>query len=393
MQALLRQEIAEIFLVLIILTMINKINVSAQRMLMIVFGTGLITSHYGLSYLFMFFAPAGYIFMNYILKHKSNSLNTRFLLFYIVLTFFWYMNMSNGSVFSSIIKIGQQIYGSLHSDFLSTTTTSIATGISPNVTDQILKTMYLISQVLIFIGIINVLLNLKKFKFYYEYLAVSIIFILVLIASVLTSSTGMNFQRLFQITSIFLSPFFVIGGVTVLNIIYRSINVSFVDKSITLRILSIFLVIFLMFNNGFVQEITHESPRSIALNQELFKNYNLEYIKGFYSTITVETDVFGVEWLSKNRYNETKIFTDKIHNSLIFTSYGMMPEESMLYNLSDVNYVRYVKIGYIYLGYFNTRYGLMTGPNIGQYWNIEDISPLLDEKSLIYSNGGSKIFK
>ena len=55
MLALARQQIAELFLVLLILVMIDKdMNKKASAFLFLVFGISLVVSHYGLSYIYMF---------------------------------------------------------------------------------------------------------------------------------------------------------------------------------------------------------------------------------------------------------------------------------------------------------------------------------------------------
>ncbi|GAH56852.1 unnamed protein product [marine sediment metagenome] len=49
---------------------------------------------------------------------------------------------------------------------------------------------------------------------------------------------------------------------------------------------------------------------------------------------------------------------------------------------------------YVYLGYLNVQYGIMSGHyQPKKYWNIIDILPLLNQKNKIYSNGGSIVYK
>ena len=389
MLGLARQMVAELFLALIILTMVvTKINVFSKRILMIIFGAGLITSHYGLSYLFLVFVPFGYIFMSCVLKYKSDTFRIGFLMIYIVLVLTWYMCISSGSAFNQIVHIAQNIFETMHSDILSTTSITIATKASPTITNQLIKELYLVSQFLIIIGYTNVLMCSKKFRFRNEYLTLSIMFIFVLIASTMTSSTGMKIQRLFHIASIVLSPFLVIGSITISRMIYKIRGVALTYKSDknSLRVVSIFLIIFFIFNNGFVQEITKESPRSISLNQDLYKNLDSTNRNTFFSMYYTDVDICGVGWISKNKNNEMKIYADTARKNLLFSSYGMMPNEYRLYNNTNV------KSDYIYLGYPNTHYGLMYGPQLGKYWNIQDISQLLDGKNMIYSSDGSKIY-
>ena len=156
----------------------------------------------------------------------------------------------------------------------------------------------------------------------------------------------------------------------------------------SLRVLSVFFAIFLLFNSGWVYEVAKDHPGSISLSQESIKEYgDAESKNAFYAAYYLDEDIAGVEWISKNRDNESKIYADYTRRLLVFTSYGMMPGE---YKLTNTTKIR--DKSYIYLGYPNVRYGLMYGPDKGEYWNITDISPLLDESHEIYNNGGTHIY-
>ena len=106
-----------------------------------------------------------------------------------------------------------------------------------------------------------------------------------------------------------------------------------------------------------------------------------------YAAYYLDGDITGVKWISKNRDNKSKVYADYTCKRLVFTSYGMMPEEYKLTNTSKVR-----EGSYIYLGYPNVHYGLMYGPHTGEYWNITDISPLLDESSKVYNNGDAQVY-
>ena len=68
-----KQQIAEIFYMLLILVMLNKeMDTFKRKALYIVFGIGIIMSHYGMTYLYMLFSLIAFFIIIYILKHKSN---------------------------------------------------------------------------------------------------------------------------------------------------------------------------------------------------------------------------------------------------------------------------------------------------------------------------------
>ena len=396
MMSLARQQIAEFFFMLIILIMISKRDMLKNHILLIIFGIGLITSHYGLSYLFVFFGFGGYIFMTYILKYKSTMYHYNFLILYIVFAFSWYIYATSGSTFETIVRIGSHIYNTMLTEVLTTTATTLAVSVSPSVCGQILRVLYLTSQFFIVVGFVMMLIKRvvqqKEIGFYGEYMAFSVICFGVLIASTITSFTGMNIYRLFHIVCILLSPFCVIGGVIVFKILAKVVKASWASQCVksSLNALSVFFVMFLLFNTGFVQEITKDDIRSIPLSQEWIKMHGDATDKNsFYAMCYPEQDIFSVKWISKNRDEEARIYADLSHKVLPFASYGMMPFESLLTNTTGVG-----GHSYIYLGYQNIHYGLMNGPRrFKNYWNITDISQLLNEKSKIYSNGGSEIYK
>lgn len=379
MLTLARQQIGEIFLILIILTIIAKIDVINKRILTIFFGACLIVSHYGISYIFLFFSPIGYILMYYLLKYKSDTYRVGYLILYSTTALLWYIYITSGSIFLTILTLFDHIYNSLLLDFFDTTATTIATSISSSIYNQILKEFYLISQFLIIIGFLEVLTKFKKYKFKNEYFVFSALFILIMIISVITSSTGMKVQRLFHIASLLLSPFFLIGIASI-----TSSNLKW--RRITMNLLSAFIVLFFLLNTGFLQELAKDSPRSISLNQELYKNGEPENINAFYGIYNTEYDVLGVTWIAKNRNSMLKVHADKARQQLIFSSYGNMPSEILLTNYTKIN------DEYVYLAYPNIRYGLMYGPELGEYWHVKDILPSFHNKFLIYTNGGSKIY-
>lgn len=395
MTALARQQIAEIFLILIILIMISKQDLSKRHILLIVFGIGLILSHYGISYLFLFYGFIGYFFMICILKYKSTIYHQSFLILYIVFTLMWYMFVASGSTFEVVVRIGSHIYNTMFVEILKTQVTSLAFRQSGFITGQVMRVLYLISQFFIFVGftmvLVKRLVKRKDIRFYEEYIAFSVLCFSVLVVSILTSSVGFNPHRLFHIVSIVLSVFCVIGGTMVFEMLAKVVKMPWINKmgSNSLKVLSVFFVIFFLLNTGFIQEIIKDTPRSIALSQEFYKRSDANDINAFYSTCYPDQDIFSIGWISRNRNKNLEIYADLSHKTLPFISYGMMPDVCVLTNTTTVE-----DDAYIYLGYPNVHHGLMNGLlRFTDYWNVTDISPFLNEKNILYSNGGSEIYK
>jgi uncharacterized membrane protein len=320
MLTLARQEIAEMFFMLIILTMISKRDTFKSQILLIILGIGLITSHYGLSYLFVFFGLAGYIFMTYILKYKSTTYNPNFLILFIVFALSWYMYITSGSAFEIIINIGSHIYNTMLTEALMTTATTLAVSESAFISGQILRVLYLTSQFFILVGVVKILIKRvvqrKETGFYEEYMAFSVICFAVLAASVITSSTGMNIHRLYHIVSIVLAPFCVIGGITIFKLLLKLLKVSWTSQCVrsSLKVLSVFLVIFLLFNTGFVQEVAKDNQGSVSLNSDASPYF-----------YTHDQDMVGAEWLAN--LDDSAIVYGDYFVWLVLPAYGFFAEK------------------------------------------------------------------
>ncbi len=111
MIALARQEIAELFLALILLVISDNLLSKNKRILLfILFSFALIVSHYGVTYIFGIILMFVYVY-NLIFKDKkvSNIISFNIVAIYLVMTIIWYIYTSDSSVFNSIINIGNNI--------------------------------------------------------------------------------------------------------------------------------------------------------------------------------------------------------------------------------------------------------------------------------------------
>ena len=246
MLALARQEVAELFLVLLILLMVDKNMDRAKRAgLITIFAFSLAVSHYGLSYIFMFslIAVYGLFFLNARRKNQNKVAEIvttrRFVALYITFTIAWYMYVSSSSAFEAIVYIGDHISSSIFTDFLNPEAAQGIELITMETTSSlhdISKYLHLIAQFFIAIGILTLLLKRKEMKFEEEYAAFSYVNFMICFSGVAVPffASSLNTSRLYHITLIFLAPFCVIGGMT----FFRMVN-HVVKKSLTDRIVRI----------------------------------------------------------------------------------------------------------------------------------------------------------
>ncbi len=435
MPALARQEISQLFAVLLILILItiNK-NKIKMNFMFIIFSFSLIISHYSLSYIYMFIFISAWIliylddkFGNYnhiyrnldpimsrvpflsdkirlrtskdvwnYRRYKDNKISLSFIGFFAILTIAWYIYTSSSSSIIQVVHIGGQISSSIVSDFLNSNNSQGLHLLSSSSTflHNIGKYLHIISQFFIIIGIIIVLL-INRMKFNRYYIVFSLINLSLLFFSILVPffASSLNTTRLYQISLMFLAPFCVIGGLALLKIIKINKINQFPKKA-----LCIFFVIILLFSSGFVYEVLKDDPTSNSLSQNYITTSGSPEEKvSFYSGYTPQQNVFSIQWLSdqKNPSNLTKIYSGATNVPQIW-AYVNSPYNS--FYLEDIyNLTSYDKDSYIYLGYVEISDGIIgswetkyLGKTI--YHNMTDIYPFLKNENKIYSNGKSEIY-
>ncbi len=423
MVMLAREEIAELFLVLLILLMIDKIKIKEKSFLSVLFAFSLIVSHYGLSYIYLLSAIFVIIIL-ILIDHRSyfiyentpkkGGITLTFVILFSVLVYFWYTYNSSSSAFSSVVHIGNHIVGSISTDFLTPGSTQplqiLQNGtISP--LRSIEKYLDLLSQFFIFIGIIKLLNERKSVKMDIEYVVFCFIMFIVLIAGIIIPyfASALDSSRLYQISLIFLAPICIIGGIEFFRIISKfiiSINKRFKVSSLqisdisfngrfkvrSLHILAIFLVIFFSFNSGLVYQIANDHPMSVSLSTNI-TDLNDKSI--YYTNLnTFEEDIYAAQWLN-NSYDNSTFYTDYISRNII--NYGGLEFYESVGNRTQFispNITNLGKNSILYLGYANNIGDVMRYYSLNESYafNKSDIGNLLNNLNLIYSNGDVKIY-
>jgi uncharacterized membrane protein len=411
MLQLARQQIAELFLVLLILAMIDKdLNRTKRSFLFIIFGISLVVSHYGLSYIYMFCLisawlilvladnPAMQKLMNNFysklgrkrekpvgnpnsLKIENRTISSTFVLLFIVFTLAWYMYLSSSSAFNSIVRIGDHMASSIFTEFLSPEAAQgvgiiMAETLSP--LHSVAKYLHLLALFFIAVGIITLILKHREMKFEREYVAFSLVAFGICLGGIALPyfASSLNTSRLYQITLIFLAPFCVIGGITVLKVLSRIVKASWTNESVksSLKALSMFFVLFLLFNSGWIYEVAKDNSLSISLNSTIdYPRFN-------------DQEVLGAEWLFRVKSSD-KIYADTYRSLLLNSFEGRIviplsvdeiPENSYIYlgtlNVVDDKVIHEHKIGVqCIMGYIGS----------------EDI---VNKRNNIYTNGGAEVY-
>jgi uncharacterized membrane protein len=440
MVQLMRQMIAEVFLVAIILLFLDqKMDKRFRSILLIIFLLSLTMSHYGTAPIFLA-VLIGVFLLQYVynfykrnkIKTKIDTININILLIFLTIVLIWYIYNNNSSVFISILGIFQGMYSSIFSSFLSANSTQGLTIIGAKVTffNNITKYLFLLTQLFIVIGILGFILNIgninKRFKMKKEYLFFAILFLGICIMSILVPnfSSQLDTIRMFHIAIIVLSPFFIIGFILIIerinlllynrtlhktfntinlnikkinipisnrtlhktfntiNLIVERIKISVFNRSShnTFKIISIFLIVFLFLNTGLVQYIVNEPYKpTMAL---ITNNSN--------PPIFNEKVLSSAEWLNEYKNNNSEIYSDT--NGYVLLGGFVGPKSLILsYSLDTNTFNSIDNNSYIFLN-FRTRNDTLDIPeasskvSVDGFFSQKSLTPITNDRNRIYDN-------
>ncbi|ODV48848.1 putative membrane protein [Methanohalophilus euhalobius] len=383
-----RQQIAEIFFVLIVLLIIDKNMYQIKKsILFIIFSFSLIISHYGLSYIFMISLVIVWVLL-YLVQYKNKNtiknISLTFILLYVVFAISWYMYVTKSSAFNVVVLLGKQILSSFITDFLKPETSQgmnyvIMKTVSP--LHEINKYLHLSAQLSIVVGIFASWFKLIKIKFKKEYIFFSLVNLMILFAAIAVPffSSSLNTIRLYHIALIILSPYCIVGAIIIYNIprniFHQSWNIQY-NRNV-LPAISIFLAIFLLFNSGLVFEVAKDNPGSFSLNSSLDgPHFN-------------EQEFSGAKWLYEVKNNNV-IYAD-LYRTLLLDSFDWKSCENIQMDISEIP-----DESYIYFGSLNTVENKITIlKKEGSSSMLEYISSeaVINNQNKIYANGNSEVHK
>jgi uncharacterized membrane protein len=391
-----------LMLITLILTSKTKRN-SVGEFMLLLFSFSLVVSHYGVSYLFLIFILIAYFFQLFFEKQEFDRSFTSYIPLYIVLTVSWYMYVSSGYAFESIIGIGERIISSIHELLNPETSDTLALLVSqkPFLSKIVLKGLYLVTNAFITLGLIMFIYKKLKgaegpcWNLNMKYVSFSIPSIGFLAASLFPYVTklGMDISRSYCIILLFLAPFCIIGFASILKTVKK-----FFGRDVdTVKASAIFFAIFLLFNSGWVTEVAGEKEvGSVAISQARIKSSGTPYEKAsLYTGYFAEEDIASAIWLSE--YRISSLVSSDFYAIRVLASYGMFvgKGDPKGKGLLTPNSISNLDEGtYIYLRELNWKDGIMTKFiwEKDWIWNTADIMPQLENMNLIYSNGGSVIF-
>ena len=420
----LRMQIAELFLVLLIMTVLSRELASTKRIaLFIFFSFSIVVSHYGLAYYYIFYIFIAWLFaisMKRITREgaKTEMLTATAVMLCFVTTLAWYMYIADAVNLRGAVQMGEVMRGHLSDIFtLRMWDPQLLQGLGLRAVGQVEHSVWReiagwlnrIATLLIIIGIFRFLVRRRKMKFTTEYLGLALAGLLTLVACLIIprfSYAALNTARIYHLALFFLSPFCILGGEAIfagIKRVSRQASRGTIDATWTRRAhLYITLLVFIpyfLFNIGFVFEVTGDFPTTDVLSLERVKASANEEVKaGLYNSYRPEQDVLSIRWLSENKDETATVYCDRGAIYFLLPGYSTIEPkyQQTLYRAREIK-----GKAYIYLRYFNTTENLLVAMkpvrtigygNWMMLYDINRISPLLEKSNRVYSNGGSDIY-
>jgi uncharacterized membrane protein len=413
-----RQEIAEFFLVMIVLTFTSKaLSKGKKYALTIIFLISLSISHYGLTYFtIIFFAlmivSAKILESNafnkliYGLQGKGTDLedqkieasskfdgvkspgrsegkiiNVYILAFLVLFTVTWNQYTASSATITQVTTLWIRFVEALQTGVLNTSTSqglNILLMEKTSLIHALTKYLHLGLIALIGFGIVYLLLNYSRLSYNNEFKALVFANFVVSISAIFLPyvSNSLNTTRLYHITSLMLAPLVVVGLQSLLLFSNKFIHTRF-GSDVSLKAISIILCVFMLFNSGWVYQVTDDHPTSYLLNSSIDASvYN-------------DLEVAGAKWWSGWRTNQSII--GDLNRFLLLQGINLTATVPAYYRLNYPTHVAISKNTCVFLGTYNLESGrfFLVGPPSDEY---VDNYRITDVTNKIYSNPGCELY-
>ena len=234
-------------------------------------------------------------------------------------------------------------------------------------------------------GLIVVYFKIYQKRFQNTYIAFAVFGVIILMGGYLVPSfeSAFNISRIYELSFLFLSPLCIIGGMKVVQSLYRVLTNKKIGGEGSLKIFSIFLLVFMLFNTGFISVLAGQSIPMHLSNQDRLSDY---YPLFDYEEFT------GAQWLTENNVSKN-IYAD-VYGKFIF--YRFTPN---INNISANNgiseFTNYTCPNtYMYLRKLNTENGFLVGYTSRSDRNriYVDLSGTANTKNRIFDDGDSEVY-
>lgn len=438
---LLRQTVGTFFIALVFAEIFNsQSSLRRSRLLILMFGMGIVFSHYYLAFQFLIIvvaaaflialarSGAGRAFESWLsrLNPWKSGINSEpvqqpaparilalyFIPFFAALTFLWYFFVADAMVMEAVFRLFASFRQNVGIDI---TVPTVDVPITETVRNLIMLRYYVTRLVhyLIIIGVIFFLLGRGKWRANAEFTAFSVIALGMFMSTIVLPLTGgrplleqvtgatFDLWRLQYFSLLWLTPYCLVSAFAVAEFVTRYLKLkAFTYIADNWRpLVAGLLVIFFLYEVSFVgQLIGGIQGSSPVLNQEWFRRSGTPEQRAFlWSLHAPEQDMATGEWLAAHRQPDR----------LIYATYSSLLVPSLTDNMISRDDVRRLNTeaspspdDYIYLQYTNVVGGMATdfvrAGRVGSFLvtsPLEEISHLWEGRNLVYANGGARVYK
>lgn len=390
-----RQEIAELFVVLLLLLIADtQIKGFQKNPLFMLFSFSLIVSHYATFYIFLAVVVLGYA-LSAMLKRRKDSkravpdrspkmegagdgtsgFDLKYILWMIFISLGWYASTANATPLLKPINIIDMMFNSiLNGVFNGSTIEGIS--IIGNRSSSLLEEIWIMAQfvfaIAIIVGVIYALRTMKtKGNGIFSFLNPAALLVLGGCMVLPHLANSLNTTRIFHLALMFLAPSLIIGVMWIIGRITRLSRAgSTVQRSA--KIMSVAIILSLAFNTGLIHEFTGAGSSSWALDND--------YDFPRFST----GEVIGVKWTVL--MGPSYVFTDEYRWMLFnsFTADGPIVIHPPAENLPPDTMM--------YLGKFNLDNHVMHRFSTSISWHDSDVYRIQQAGFKIYANGPSELW-
>jgi uncharacterized membrane protein len=383
-----RQEIAIIFFFLTIMVVFDfKMDKWLCKFLIVLFIFATLISHYSTAYVaFILILPILlYPFFRGLIKdRKLVFTNFDIIIISMILIAIWYILVAKVQFASGAQVLGKTVEiagtGGLTSALVATRGAYVL-GILGVVFKSLANAVSIIVHDLIFATIlVGLFAIIRRFRYYREKLSIEFLLgivislgLLVLFVALPYISIAYDVARLFFQLIIFLAPVLIIGGIFLARLIKK--------PKWDVYLLLILLILLFSCITYLQYSLLGEPYSSDYENNSIVRQGNFIY----------DSEIQSAQWISHYNMDNLTIYSDGREVSRFLTAYGPDISRENL-NSSYFGWNKTVDAGYIYLGYVNINNGKII--DMGDDFIRVDIGLyqfLLDGKSRIYDNGGSRI--
>jgi uncharacterized membrane protein len=234
-------------------------------------------------------------------------------------------------------------------------------------------------------GMILVFFNFYQKRFQNTFMAFAVFGLLILFGGYLVPSfeSAFNISRIYELSFLFLSPLCVIGGMKIFGSIYQVLTHQKISGEGSLKIFSVFLLVFMLFNTGFISVLAGQSIPMHLSNQDRLSDY--------YPLFDNEEGA-GAQWLTQNNVS-SNIYAD-VYGKFIFYRFTPNPN-NISANNGISEFTNYTNPNtYMYLRKLNTENGFLVGYTSRSDRNriYADLSSTANAKNRIFDDGNSVVY-